>query len=148
LRAAYWLRHRWRRLAKTPLAGVSIIVHDDGRGVLLVRHSYGPDRWALPGGGIDGGEHPLAAARREFMEELGCELDEPQMIARLEETLSGSPHSAYIVAARAIGEPQPDQREVVEARFFSVKELPGNTSTLARRRIEAWAAGRSGLEVG
>jgi ADP-ribose pyrophosphatase YjhB (NUDIX family) len=147
LRAAHWLRHRWRRLMKAPLAGVSIIAHDDEARVLLVRHSYGPDRWALPGGGIDGGEHPPAAARREFLEELGCELDQLQMIERLEETISGSPHIAHIFAARAVGEPQPDRREVVEARFFALEELPGNTSTLARRRIEAWVVKRSGRKM-
>lgn len=127
---------------KAPLAGVSIIAEDDDGGVLLVRHSYGPDQWALPGGGVDGAEHPQAAARREFFEELGCELVELHAIARLEETISGSPHIAHIFAARAVGQPRPDRREVIEARFFSIEKLPDNTGELARRRLDAWAAKR------
>ena len=132
---------------KAPLAGVSVVVYDEDGCVLLVRHSYGPNRWALPGGGIGRGEHPQAAARREIFEELGCELDALQMIDRLEETLSGSPHIAHIFAGRIVGEPRPDRREVVEACFFTLEELPDNISILVRRRIEAWAAKHGGRQV-
>ena len=39
--------------------------------ILLVRHSYGPQHWALPGGGLASGEDAEACARRELREELG-----------------------------------------------------------------------------
>jgi 8-oxo-dGTP pyrophosphatase MutT (NUDIX family) len=42
---------------------------DDGR-VLLVEPSYKPN-WEVPGGGVDAGESPWAAAARELTEELG-----------------------------------------------------------------------------
>ena len=42
--------------------------------VLLVRQSYGPARWELPGGGIRRGEEPLAALQRELEEELGLSI--------------------------------------------------------------------------
>ena len=48
---------------------VAAIVRDgDGR-ILLVRHVEG--RWQLPGGAVDPGEHPRAAAARECLEEAG-----------------------------------------------------------------------------
>lgn len=42
-----------------------------GDDVLLVRHSYGPDEWDLPGGFVRRRESFAAAARRELAEELG-----------------------------------------------------------------------------
>jgi 8-oxo-dGTP pyrophosphatase MutT (NUDIX family) len=46
--------------------------------VLLARgapHLTVAGRWFLPGGGVDHGEHPEAALRREFVEETGLAVD-------------------------------------------------------------------------
>jgi 8-oxo-dGTP pyrophosphatase MutT (NUDIX family) len=45
--------------------------------ILLVRHTYGPDRWELPGGGVRRGEEPAAALARELEEELGLSVSDP-----------------------------------------------------------------------
>ncbi|MFA9200548.1 MAG: NUDIX domain-containing protein [Cypionkella sp.] len=140
LRWAHRLRHRWRRLAGRPLAGVSVLATDlEGR-LLLVRHSYGPAAWALPGGGMGKGETPEGAARRELAEEVGCALENAQVFATLEETLSGAPHTAYLVSGRTLDRPQPDGREVVEAKFCPLHSLPEPLSPLASARIAAWKA--------
>ena len=70
---AHVVRHRWRRWRKVPIAGVSIIITNIAGDVLLLKHSYGPSVWALPGGGLGRGEDPEAAARREVREELGVD---------------------------------------------------------------------------
>lgn len=62
---AHAVRHRWRRLRKTPIAGVSVILTNPASEILLLKHSYGPDVWALAGGGLEKGENPADAARRE-----------------------------------------------------------------------------------
>jgi ADP-ribose pyrophosphatase YjhB (NUDIX family) len=140
LRWAHRLRHRWRRYAGTPLSGVSVFVTDlEGR-LLLVRHSYGPTAWALPGGGMKNGEAAEAAAVREVMEEVGCLLEGVQVIDTFEETVSGSPHTAFLVAGRTLDRPRPDKREVVEARFFPRHSLPEPQTPLTRVRIAAWKA--------
>lgn len=55
-----------------PTRGVSVVVIRMGR-VLLVKRSRPPYRgyWSLPGGGLQGGETPKQAARRELREETG-----------------------------------------------------------------------------
>jgi ADP-ribose pyrophosphatase YjhB (NUDIX family) len=138
LRLAHAMRHRWRRLTKAHLAGVSVFVTDlDGR-LLLVRHSYGPGGWALPGGGMHRNESAEDAASREVAEEVGCTLEGVRVLDRLEETLSGSPHTAWLVAARTRDRPRPDKREILEARFFATHSLPEPLTRLTRVRIEAW----------
>lgn len=137
---AHVLRHRWRRWRKVPIAGVSVIITNIGGDVLLLKHSYGPDVWGLPGGGLNRGEDPLEAARREVREELGIELARIEAFATLEEVLSGSPHTAHLFAATCDQHPQPDGREVVLARFFPSHSLPEPLGKTTRARIAAWRA--------
>ena len=137
---AHALRHRWRRWRKRPIAGVSVIVTNLTGDVLLLKHSYGPDVWSLPGGGLARGEDPVAAARREVFEELGVELARIDPVARLDEILSGSPHTAYVFAAVCDRQPAPDRREVIEARFFPSHSLPEPLGRTTRARIAAWRA--------
>jgi ADP-ribose pyrophosphatase YjhB (NUDIX family) len=138
------MRHSWRRWRKVPIAGVSVIITNLGGDVLLLRHSYGPDVWGLPGGGINRGEEPEAAARREVREELGIELARLEPIGTLEEVLSGSPHTAHLFAAICNQHPRPDGREVVEARFFPSHSLPEPLGRTTRARIAAWKARGTG----
>ncbi len=135
---AHVVRHYWRRLRKAPIAGVSVIITNLSGDVLLLKHSYGPDVWGLPGGGLSKGEDPLEAARREVREELGVELARIEPIGTLEEVLSGSPHTAHLFAATCDRQPQPDGREVVVARFFPSHSLPEPLGKTTRARIAAW----------
>lgn len=142
LRVVHAMRHRWRKVVKMPLAGVSVLVLDlEGR-VLLVRHSYGPGGWALPGGGVGRGEDVLDAARREVREEVGCALDRVEIFDSFAETISGSPHTAWLIWGRTLDHPRPDRREVIEARFFPLHSLPEPLTPLTSARIEAWRRAR------
>lgn len=141
---AHRVRHHWRRWRKTPIAGVSVIVTNLGGDVLLLRHSYGPAVWSLPGGGLGRGEAPEAAARREVREELGVDLARIECVGMLEEVLSGSPHTAYIFTGMCDRQPQPDRREVIEARFFPSHSLPEPLGRTTRTRIAAWRARGTG----
>lgn len=57
----------------TRVAAYAVIEAD---GSILLSHWTQGNRWTLPGGGVDSGEHPVDAAVREVFEETGltCEV--------------------------------------------------------------------------
>ena len=66
-----------RRYTRRP--GVYAVLLD--RDGLLVTHQAAPTpEFQLPGGGIDPGEHPIAALHREVMEETGWHIGPPRWI--------------------------------------------------------------------
>ncbi len=138
LPTAHKVRHRWRRYRGTRIEGVSVVLTNLSGNVLLLRHSYGPKVWALPGGGLKPGEDAAECARREVREELGVTIAAMEELGTLEETLSGSPHTAHLFAAMINAQPVPDKREVLEARFFPSHSLPEPLGDTTRRRIDAW----------
>ena len=70
LQVAHRVRHRWRKWRKAPISGISVIITNAAGEVMLLKHSYGPKAWGLPGGGMSRGEDPLECAQRELREEV------------------------------------------------------------------------------
>jgi 8-oxo-dGTP pyrophosphatase MutT (NUDIX family) len=63
-------------VVRVPQGASGTVVHDPGRGVLLLwRHRFITDSWGweVPAGGVDPGEDPAHAAAREVLEETGWE---------------------------------------------------------------------------
>ena len=138
-RALFRLGHGLRRIFLRHLAGeihgCCIIVRDGQGRVLLVRHSYGPPVWALPGGGMRSHEDPEAAALRELREELGCSLLDPLHLGMQSNEFLGSTNHVQVFTGLVDGTPTPDMREVVECRFFALDELPERRSSTVARRL-------------
>jgi ADP-ribose pyrophosphatase YjhB (NUDIX family) len=112
-----------------------IVTDDDGR-VLLFRHvdRHGKEFWATPGGGVEAGESPEQAARREAAEELGAH--EVQLVpvwtgqAELllaRQRIAQTEVFFRLVAHRGILGPEvaeTHRREgIVEVRWWSVEEI-------------------------
>jgi 8-oxo-dGTP pyrophosphatase MutT (NUDIX family) len=123
-RMADRLRRRWWRFRKPRRSSVLVVAFDDAGRVLLVRHSYGPPVWALPGGGVARDEDPAPAAEREVREELGCGLTDLISIEAREHLEYGSRDLRHVFAASLSGVPVPDMREIVEAGLFDPVALP------------------------
>jgi ADP-ribose pyrophosphatase YjhB (NUDIX family) len=139
-RLAYRTRGWLRRTFKLPIYGVGAVLRDEQGRVLLVRHSYGVAAWTLPGGGRSLREDPEQSVRREIREELGLEIDDLELLATLQEKLSGAPHTQSLFAGIARGTPKPDGREVIDAAFFSLDDLPVLLAGPVRTRLAIWYA--------
>jgi len=132
----YVARKYYLRLFKPRIAGVAVFIRDEHERVLLIRQSYGSRGCTTPAGGASLSEDPELAIRREVREELSCELVELVLLYEGEDTMHGAPQRNWIFAARVASEPVPDQREVIEARWFALDALPQPLTTPAQRRLK------------
>jgi 8-oxo-dGTP pyrophosphatase MutT (NUDIX family) len=146
-RAAFLLLRAWWFVRRPQAEGAAVLVWRDGA-LLLVRTSYRRPL-DLPGGGMDKGETPLAAACRELREETG---------------LVASPTDLEAVGAVEFGEhhrhirthlfrwrpdepvgPTGDGREIVWVGFVPRGQLAGTELTLLSRlalaRDDQWPSG-------
>jgi 8-oxo-dGTP pyrophosphatase MutT (NUDIX family) len=138
-RAAYWgLRAYWFAL-RPEIRGVKCSVRD-GEKVLLVRHTYGPRYWDLPGGTMRRGERPERTARREMAEELGVVIDDWRALGELRSNAYFKRDIMHCfegeLAGRALAI---DVGEIARAEWFDPGALPGDVgphvaSILARGR--------------
>jgi 8-oxo-dGTP pyrophosphatase MutT (NUDIX family) len=123
-RVADRMRRRWSRIRRPRRRSVLVVAFDEMDRVLLVRHSYGPPIWALPGGGMSRHEDPSLAAAREVREELGCELADLRRIEAREYDEGGARDLRHVFAATLVGSPVPDMREIVAVGLFDPAALP------------------------
>jgi 8-oxo-dGTP diphosphatase len=84
----------------------------------MVRHAR--RAWEMPGGKVEAGEEPEAAAAREFREETGYDVTGLRVIER---EPGGLVYMGEL--GREIAE-KPDKREIVASAMFS--RLPGELS--------------------
>jgi 8-oxo-dGTP pyrophosphatase MutT (NUDIX family) len=129
--------HLYWRMARGITFGVRALVIDEQRRIFLVQHSY-VRGWHLPGGGVEPGETVIDALIRELREEANIEPTAPPRLHGIffNERVSRRDHVAVFVLRdfRQIGEPVPD-REIVAHGFFSLEELPNDTTAPTRQRI-------------
>jgi 8-oxo-dGTP pyrophosphatase MutT (NUDIX family) len=90
---------------------------------LALRHH--PGQWALPGGRIERGETPEAAALRELAEEVGLRLAPGAVLGRLDDfvTRSGFSITPVVVWAGVARRLAPQQDEVASIHRIPIAEL-------------------------
>jgi 8-oxo-dGTP pyrophosphatase MutT (NUDIX family) len=123
-RVAYWgLRAYWF-IRRPVLHGVKCAVLDGDR-VLLVRHTYGPRHWDLPGGTMRRGEPPINAARREMAEELGITILDWHALGELHVTAYAKRDTLHCFHAELGGRTiSIDRGELDTASWFDRQALP------------------------
>ncbi|HWF56258.1 MAG TPA: NUDIX domain-containing protein [Solirubrobacteraceae bacterium] len=138
-RLGYRVAHRGLRVywlvARPQLSGVKCALLD-GDSVLLVRHTYGPACWDLPGGKIRRGEPPGTAARREIREELGIGVTAWTEIGEIQARTHHRRDTVHCFQAR-VGTPPLtlDFGELEAARWFDAGRIPPDRGELVDRII-------------
>ncbi|OGE25746.1 hypothetical protein A3C32_03130 [Candidatus Daviesbacteria bacterium RIFCSPHIGHO2_02_FULL_41_14] len=104
------------------LIGVTGIIFNENKEILLFKHTYRQTVWSLPGGYIKSKEHPFEALEREIMEESGLVVStEEQLKIRTDREAS---RLEIAVVGQHIGGEFKKSAEVIEFGFFAFENLP------------------------
>jgi len=113
-------------------AGVALVLVPDAQrrpSFVLTRRAAGLRRhagqWALPGGSLEPGEEPAAAALRELHEEVGLDLGPQSVLGPLDDyaTRSGFVITPVVIWGAKAGLLRPDPQEVAEIHRVPLAEL-------------------------
>lgn len=113
--------------------------------ILLVRqyrHSVGCFLWELVAGRIDGGESPLAGAKRELAEETGYTARRFRKLLDVFPTPGFLSEHMVVFACQGLkaGPPRPEEDERLQARRFSLRRLERMMRTGRLRDTKSIAA--------
>ena len=104
------------------LVGVTGIIFNEKKEILLFKHTYRANSWSLPGGYLKSGEHPRESLEREMKEESGFVISVDDSLktrtdrefARLDLCYTGT----------FIGGDFTPSHEVSQYGFFALEKLP------------------------
>ena len=109
-----------------PALAAGIILRDDAR-ICLVRRAHDPGfgKWTFPGGFVDVGEAPAAAALRELSEETGCKGEIERFIGVYASCGPQGKPVVILVYSGCVKEGGVGgSDEVQEVRWFAPSDLP------------------------
>lgn len=122
-----------RATQKKFTASVAVIITNPSGKVLLLEHLLRPGSgWGIPGGFIEHGEQPAAAAQREIREETGIELESVRMLRV--RTLHR--HIEFLFRAETDRTGEVKSREIKSLGWFDVRDMPAEMSPIQKDTVE------------
>lgn len=136
--------HYIHLLRRSHTLGVRAIVRDGEGRVFLVKHTYVPG-WYLPGGGVEWGETFADALTKELREEANIHLTgEGRLIALYQNRNTSKRDHVALYECPDWHQPAPPKvpnREILDAGFFNLDDLPDGISDATKRRLTEAAQG-------
>ena len=124
--------------------GVFAAITDKEGRILCVRMNYATHGWTTPGGGVELGESPLDALKREVLEESGLEVVPEELVG-----VYSKPYKNDIVlffrADVVAQNPWQPNDEIAQMGYFGRDDLPEPTGLVARTRIIDALDGMTGI---
>jgi 8-oxo-dGTP pyrophosphatase MutT (NUDIX family) len=136
------------RVTRGMTLGTRAVVRDARGRMLVVRQRY-TNGWVFPGGGVDRGEAPVSAMRREVLEETGIRLTGDVAMHGLFSNHANFPGDyvvVYIASSFEDGGWQPSL-EITERAFLDPADIARDCSTPMQRRLDELAGKRAISEI-
>ena len=131
LALAYWF------IFRPHTEGVRCIIRSDDQ-ILLIKHTYGPDLYTVPGGGIHKNESKEDAVRREIREEVRLQVTDLKLLTRNLYTKEYKKDTVHLFTATTdTANITIDQSELKEAAWFPIQKLPENIYPNLKKHLHA-----------
>jgi ADP-ribose pyrophosphatase len=108
---------------------VNVVAITEDEKVIMVkqyRHSGGFVSIEIPGGVIDGDEYPVAAAKRELLEETGYLFEDFELVSTVYPNPATSNNVTYCYLAKGgikVQDQNLDEHEDIDVEFYSIDEV-------------------------
>lgn len=137
MRAYHLIRGFILSVLSKKTVGVRMLLMQDKK-VLLVKHSY-QSGWYTIGGGVEAGETPLEAMKRELKEEVGATLlNNPQLFSVYYSRNEKRDDYVVFYVAEGCTQEVVHSDEIAEQRWFSLDDLPADITPATKRRIQEY----------